>query len=66
LPTKKLIICEIVFCGLATMSVSIVIEMPVAENSIRYRAAVIDGNYVTEEHLKSGTFEINPGQRDTI
>jgi hypothetical protein len=42
-PTEKLIICEIVFCGLATRSVNIVIEMPIAENSIRYRA-VIDRN----------------------
>jgi hypothetical protein len=36
--TAKLIICEIVFCGLATRSVNIVIGMPIAENSIRYRA----------------------------
>jgi hypothetical protein len=40
LPTEKLIICEILFCVLATRSVNIVIEMPVAENSIRYRAAI--------------------------
>jgi hypothetical protein len=39
-PTEKLIICEIVFCGLATRSGNIVIEMPVAENNIRYRAVV--------------------------
>jgi hypothetical protein len=32
MPTEKLIICEIVFCGLATRSVNIVIEMPIAEN----------------------------------
>jgi hypothetical protein len=37
LPTEKLIICEIVFCGLATRSV---IEMPIAENSTRYRAVI--------------------------
>jgi hypothetical protein len=43
LPAEKLIICEIVFCGLATRGVKIVIEMPIAENSIRYRA-VIDRN----------------------
>jgi hypothetical protein len=43
LPTEKLIISEIVFCGLAARSVNIVIEMPSAENSIRYRA-VIDRN----------------------
>jgi hypothetical protein len=43
LPTEKLIIREIVFCGLATRSVNIVIRMPIAENSIRYRA-VIDRN----------------------
>jgi hypothetical protein len=43
LPTEKLIICEIVFCGLATRSVNIVIQMPIAENSIRY-PAVIDRN----------------------
>jgi hypothetical protein len=36
LPTEKLIICENVFCGLATRSVNIIIEMPIAENSIRY------------------------------
>jgi hypothetical protein len=36
LPTQKLIICEIVFCGLATRRVNIVIEMSVAENSICY------------------------------
>jgi hypothetical protein len=30
---EKLIICETVFCGLATRSVNIVIEMPTAENS---------------------------------
>jgi hypothetical protein len=43
LPTEKLIICETVFCGLATRSGNIVIEMLTAENSIRYRA-VIDIN----------------------
>jgi hypothetical protein len=36
LPTKKLIFCEIVFCGLATRSINIVVEMPVVENRIRY------------------------------
>jgi hypothetical protein len=43
LPTEKLIICEIMFCGLATRSVKIVIEMPISETSIRYQA-VIDRN----------------------
>jgi hypothetical protein len=43
LPTEKLIICEIVFCGLAPRSVTIVIEIPIAKNSIHYRA-VIDRN----------------------
>jgi hypothetical protein len=43
LPTETLTICEIVFCGLATRSVNIVVEMPVAENSICYRE-VIDRN----------------------
>jgi hypothetical protein len=43
LPAEKLMICEIVFCELATRSVNIVIEMPIAEKSIRYRA-VIDRN----------------------
>jgi hypothetical protein len=43
LPTEKLIICETVFCGLATKSINIVIEMPISENRIRYRA-VIDRN----------------------
>jgi hypothetical protein len=37
LQTETLIICEILFCGLATRSVNIVIEMPIAENSIHYR-----------------------------
>jgi hypothetical protein len=40
LSTEKLIICEIVFCGLATRSVNIIIEIPIAENSIGYRAVV--------------------------
>jgi hypothetical protein len=39
-PTGKLIICEIVCCGLATRSVNIVIEMPVVENSICYRVVI--------------------------
>jgi hypothetical protein len=43
LPTEKLIICEIVFCGLATRSVNIVIEMPIAEKSSHYQE-VIDRN----------------------
>jgi hypothetical protein len=63
--TEKLIISEIVFSRLATRYVNIVIEMPVAKNSIRYRA-VTDRNQITEEHLKSGTFEINSEQRDII
>jgi hypothetical protein len=40
LPAEKLIICEIVFCGLATRNVNIVIEMPIAENYIHYRAVI--------------------------
>jgi hypothetical protein len=40
---RKLIICGIVYCELATKSVNIVIEMPVAENSIRNQA-IIDSN----------------------
>jgi hypothetical protein len=43
LPTEKLIICEFVFCGLTTRNVNIIIEMPIAENIIRYQA-VIDRN----------------------
>jgi hypothetical protein len=43
LPTEKLIICEIMFYGLVTRSVNIVIEMISAENSIRYRK-LIDRN----------------------
>jgi hypothetical protein len=35
-PTEKLTICEIVFCELAIRSVNIFIEIPVAENRIRY------------------------------
>jgi hypothetical protein len=65
LPTEKLMICEIVFCGLATRSVNVVIEISIAENSVRYRP-VIDRNDVKEEHLESWTFEINPGQWDII
>jgi hypothetical protein len=38
LPTEKLIICEIVFCGLPNRNVNIGIEMPIAENIIRYQA----------------------------
>jgi hypothetical protein len=41
--TEKLIICEIVFCGLATRSVNIVIELLMAGNNIRYRE-VMDRN----------------------
>jgi hypothetical protein len=61
LPTEKLIICKILFCGLATRTVNIVIEMPVVENNIHYWAVS-----VTEEHLKRRTFEINLGQWDII
>jgi hypothetical protein len=53
----------VLFFGLATRSVNIVIEIPIAENNIRYRA-VSDRINFTEEHLKSGKLEINPGQRD--
>jgi hypothetical protein len=48
LPKEKPVICETAFCGLATKSVSIAIEMPIAENSIRYRAVSTETN-VTEE-----------------
>jgi hypothetical protein len=65
LPTEKLIICEVVSCGLATRSVNIFIEMPIVENSIITKRLSIEIN-VTEEHLNSGTFEINPGQQDII
>jgi hypothetical protein len=40
LPTEKLIICEIVFCGLATRSVNIITEMPTAENSAHYQVVI--------------------------
>jgi hypothetical protein len=43
LPTDKLIICETVFCGLATRSLNIITDMPIAKNRIHYRA-VIDKN----------------------
>jgi ABC-type uncharacterized transport system permease subunit len=43
LATEKPIICEIVFCGLGTRSVNVIIEMPIADSSIHYRA-VIDRN----------------------
>jgi hypothetical protein len=36
LPTEKLTVCEIVFCGLATRSVKFILEMPIAENSTHY------------------------------
>jgi hypothetical protein len=36
LPIEKLIICETVFCGLATRSVNITTEMPIAKNNISY------------------------------
>jgi hypothetical protein len=49
--TEKLIICEIVFCGLATVNINIVIEIPIAENSIRYQA-VIDINSCFERAHK--------------
>jgi hypothetical protein len=65
MPTEKLIICEILFCELATRSVNIVTEMPIADNSIRY-LPVINRNHVTEEHLKIGTFEKNPEQQAII
>jgi hypothetical protein len=39
-PTEKLIICEIVFCGLATRSVDIVTDVSITDNSIRYRAVI--------------------------
>jgi hypothetical protein len=48
---EKLIICKIVFCGLATRSVNIVIQITVAKNNIRYRA-VIDRNYCYRRALK--------------
>jgi hypothetical protein len=44
LPTEKLIICEILFCGLATGNVNVVIEMPIAENSVNRYEAVVDRN----------------------
>jgi hypothetical protein len=40
LPTEKLMICKIMFCGLAIRSVNIVIEMPIVENSISYLAVI--------------------------
>jgi hypothetical protein len=49
--TEKLITCEIVFHGLANRSVNIFIEMPLAENNIRYRA-VINRNYCYRRELR--------------
>jgi hypothetical protein len=40
LPTEKLIICEIGVCGLATRSVNMTTEIPIAENSIHYPAVI--------------------------
>jgi hypothetical protein len=51
LPTEELIICEIIFCEIVTRSVNIVIEMTIAENSIRYRV-VVDRNYCYRRALK--------------
>jgi hypothetical protein len=48
---KKLIICETVFCGLATRSVNIVIEMLITENNIHYWV-VIDRNECYRRALK--------------
>jgi hypothetical protein len=42
-----------------------VTEMPIAETASVTERLSIEIN-VTEEHLKNGTFEINPGQRDII
>jgi hypothetical protein len=51
LPTEKLIICEIVFCGLATRSVNFVIEMSITDDSIPYRT-VIDKNLCYKRPFK--------------
>jgi hypothetical protein len=58
----NLIICEIVFCGLDTTIVNIVIQMPTAENSIRYRA-VIDRNYCYRRELKKREMKRIQGSR---
>jgi hypothetical protein len=60
LPTEKPIICEILFCGLVTRSVHIAIEMQLQRIASVSERVSIQIN-VTEEYLKSGTFEINPG-----
>jgi hypothetical protein len=51
LPIEKLIIHENMFSGLATRSVDIITEMPVAENSIHYQAG-INRNYCYRRVLK--------------
>jgi hypothetical protein len=55
LPTVKLLIGEIVCCGLATKSVNIVIEMPIVENSICYRVDV-DRNQCYRRALKNAGY----------
>jgi hypothetical protein len=65
LPTEKLIICETVFCGLATRSVNIIIEcllQRIASVTERLSTEIS----ATQEHLKSGTFDINLEQQDII
>lgn len=44
--------CEIVFCGLAIRIVNIIVEMPIAENGIRYQT-VIDRSYYYKRELKA-------------
>jgi hypothetical protein len=61
LPIEKLIIYEIVFCGLATTNVNIVIEVPTAGNISSVTEWLSREINVTEQHLKSGIFKINPG-----
>jgi hypothetical protein len=60
LPTEKQMIYEIVFSWLAIRKFNIIIEMTVAENSVHLSTEI----NVTEEHLRSRTFEINLGRWD--
>jgi hypothetical protein len=49
---RKLVICETVFCGLATRSVHIVIQMPI--QIIAFVTKRLSIEIVTEEHIKAG------------
>jgi hypothetical protein len=56
LPTEKLIICEIAFCGLATRSVNIIIEgRPTATTveTVKRPKEMRDGYYANDHYIHS-------------